>query len=47
VLDLDDQEGGKLAVSNARRILTRAALLVALTGALLLVLATPAIAGRH
>jgi len=32
---------------QARKILTRAALLIALTGALLLALATPAIAGHH
>jgi len=33
-------------VGNARKILTRAALLIALTGALLLALASPAIAGH-
>lgn len=33
-------------MGNARKIFTRAALLIALTGALLLALATPAIAGH-
>jgi hypothetical protein len=32
-------------VSNARKLVTRAAILLALTGTLLLVLATPVIAG--